>query len=383
MPGVSLIRFKAAVETQIWITILVALMLRNDLTTEIIKEKHYDIIYVVFFIINVPVAFAYTLVVKLKHAHRLLAQRVKTSSESVTRQQAWALHTAGLANEEETQVLREYISSLHRLNLSSLAFQIEGRGGGDTVTLDSGLNSVEDSVVPFCWTVTEDEERSLALAVAVGVRCQHTTTTHEHANLSTQAEPAPEASPEPESAPVPTVTGAQTDYYDKYSTGFVGAFGGAEVFFGGLTGLIGDCHRDVLATVTAEHCSVPSGFGASDVTFQTSNYKVNTTPRKEWLFVYSPELLPEALSAGISQSTGQRLGVRDKQSWQWYIQHAPRLISAKFKEAGYEVSVSLDEFNSLQVRKEEIIGLRLYTGPVSFLPLLFVSLYFVSVSADQ
>jgi hypothetical protein len=116
--------------------------------------------------------------------------------------------------------------------------------------------------------------------------------------------------------------------------------------------------------MTAEHCSMPLGYGASDVTFETSNYKVKTTPRKEWLFVYSPELLPEALSAGVSQSTGRRLGSRAKQPWQWYTQHAPGLISAKFAEAGYGVSVSPDEFNTMKVRKEEIIGLRLYTGPV-------------------
>ena len=40
--------------------------------------------------------------------------------------------------------------------------------------------------------------------------------------------------------------------------------------------------------MTDEHCAVAAGYGASDAVFKTSNYKVETTPRKEWLFVYAP-----------------------------------------------------------------------------------------------
>jgi hypothetical protein len=375
-------RFKACVEAQIWFTILIALTLKSDLSAEVVDETFYDRIMLLLFVINIPVAFSCTVVAKLRHTKWLLEQRVINPTDTVAREQALAFHCAGLASEDDTQILRDFFESLLLLDLDSLAAQIEGRSsGGDTVALETVAN-IDGSSVPFCWTVTE-QNSSLVSDAEPGARCRHTIAAHESSsNISvTQHEPAAESQlshassadlhhlhasePTTELATPQTGDVVPTDYYDKYSTGFVGAFGGAGVFFGGLTGLIGDCRRDVLAAMQTEHCSTPSGFGASDKTFQTSNYKVNTTPRKEWLFVYSPELLAEALSAGVSQSTGQRLGSRAKQPYQWYTQHAPRLISAKFTEAGYKVSVSAEEFSSLQVRAEEIIGLRLYTGPVS------------------
>jgi WD40 repeat protein len=183
-------------------------------------------------------------------------------------------------------------------------------------------------------------------------------------------DPTAKAQPEPESLqttlyePEPEAEGTVSDYYDKYSTGFVGSFGDANVFFGGLSGLVGDCRRDVLIAMTDEHCTVSSGYGTSDSKFITSNYKVETTPKEEWLFVYSPEMLPEALTKGLSQETGLRLGNRAKQPWQYFLQRGPSLISAKFAEAGYNVVVSAEEFSRLAIRQEEIIGLRLYTGPM-------------------
>ena len=152
--------------------------------------------------------------------------------------------------------------------------------------------------------------------------------------------------------------GGGGDYYDKFSTGFVGAFGGAEVFFGGLAGLVGDCRRDVLAAMTDEHLAVAAGYGASDAVFKTSNYKVETTPRKEWLFVYAPEALAEALPAGVSQASGRALGARAKEPWRHFLAHAPALISAKFAAAGHGFAVTDTEFRRLRVRREEVIGLR-------------------------
>ena len=128
----------------------------------------------------------------------------------------------------------------------------------------------------------------------------------------------------------------------------------AQVFFEGLAGLIGDCRRDVLAAMIDEHLAVAAGYGASDAVFKTSNYKVETTPRKEWLFVYAPEALAEALPAGVSQASGRALGARAKEPWRHFLAHAPALISAKFAAAGHGVAVGAAEFARLEVRREEV-----------------------------
>jgi hypothetical protein len=385
-------QFKAAIEGQIFVTILVALTLKNDLTGEVAGEQFYDIVLVTMFTINVPIAFVYTLTAKLRHAKRLLHRREKDSTQMAALHHALALHMAGIANEADTQILREFFDSLLLLDLSTLAAQIEGRGGAVVpVILDeeSGATLNLNSLEAFCWkpnrTVNESsrgiDEPSVHLA-GEGLshnhhhnrahrNCEHTKPEHDPGDtLSTTTKSVPADSntgadltmglePEPEPS-----NSAHIDYYDKYSTGYIGSFGNAEVFFRGLTGLIGDCRRDVQAAMTAEHCAVFSGFGASDATFITSNYKVETTPRKEWQFVYSPEDLLEPLSAGRTQDTGRALGFRTKQPWQHFLQQAPRLILAKFEEAGLNTVVTQKDFSRLKIRAEEIIGLRLYTGPM-------------------
>ena len=238
------------------------------------------------------------------------------------------------------QVLRDYFESLLFLDLDNLAVRIEGRGDAtppDEPAEDVAV-AVGDAAVPFRWAADEQDAAGRGAAI---VRCRHT---EPH-------EPEPERASAP---PGPEAEAGGDDYYDKFSTGFVGAFGGAEVFFGGLAGLVGDCRRDVLAAMTDEHLAVAAGYGASDAVFKTSNYKVETTPRKEWLFVYAPEALAEALPAGVSQTSGRALGARAKEPWRHFLAHAPALISAKFAAAGHGVVVGAAEFARLEVRREEV-----------------------------
>ena len=54
--------------------------------------------------LNVPVGFVCTVVVKLRGARRLLRRREKAASAEAARRQALALHRAGLADAEDTQV---------------------------------------------------------------------------------------------------------------------------------------------------------------------------------------------------------------------------------------------------------------------------------------
>ena len=246
-------------------------------------------------------------------------------------------------------MLRDYFDSLLLLDLDRLAARIEGRG--DAAPPDEPAKGTAaaagDAAVPFRWAA---DDRDAAGRGAAIVRCRHTEPHEpEPERASTPPEPAPAPEPEAEGG-----GGGGGDYYDKFSTGFVGAFGGAEVFFGGLAGLVGDCRRDVLAAMTDEHLAVAAGYGASDAVFKTSNYKVETTPRKEWLFVYAPEALAEALPAGVSQASGRALGTRTKTPWRHFLEHAPALISAKFAVAGHDVAVDAAEFARLEVRREEV-----------------------------
>jgi hypothetical protein len=66
----------------------------------------------------------------------------------------------------------------------------------------------------------------------------------------------------------------------------------------------------------------------------------------------------------VHLKTGRALGIRAKQPWQHFLDHGAALISIKFEEAGHNIVVSDAEFSRLHVRQEEIIGLRLYTGPL-------------------
>jgi hypothetical protein len=246
-------------------------------------------------------------------------------------------------------VLHDYFKSLLLLDLDKLAARIEGRGDAappDELAQDAAAAAtVGNAAVPFRWAADDQDAAGRDAAL---VRCRHT---EPHEPEPERASLPPEPSPEPEVAAGGAVV---ADYYDKFSTGFVGAFGGAEVFFGGLAGLVGDCRRDVLAAMTDEHCTVAAGYGASDTVFKTSNYKVLTTPRKEWLFVYAPEALLEELPAGVSQVSGRALGARAKTSWCHFLEHAPALISAKFAAAGHGVAVGAAEFARLEVRREEV-----------------------------
>ena len=70
--------------------------------------------------LNVPVGFVCTVAAKLRAARRLLRQREKAASAGAARRQALALHRAGLADAEDTQVrpgLRRAGTLWHRVRL--------------------------------------------------------------------------------------------------------------------------------------------------------------------------------------------------------------------------------------------------------------------------
>ena len=112
--------FKAMVEVQIFLIILVALVLKIDLEAlgEVVGEGAYDAAVITLFVLNVPVGFVCTVAVKMRDASRQRAQ--KDASGMAELRQALALHCSGLADAEDTQVrpgLRRAGTLWHRIRL--------------------------------------------------------------------------------------------------------------------------------------------------------------------------------------------------------------------------------------------------------------------------
>jgi len=166
---------------------------------------------------------------------------------------------------------------------------------------------------------------------------------------------------------VPTHAPADDDepdaYYGKFDSGFTGTFADMSDYYGGLESMIGECRKDLMAAMEEEHCEVETGFGASDLEFQTSSYRVTTTPKQEWRFVTTPSAVGD-MSAGIDRETGESRGIRAKLNIEDLHAEAAQLITSSFARQGLSRIVTTEEIRDLPLLKEEIIALRLYTGPM-------------------
>ena len=108
-------------------------------------------------------------------------------------------------------------------------------------------------------------------------------------------------------------------------------YGDISQFFEGLEGLVGSPSPDVRRTMGNEH--------ASDVPFDTHNV-FGTTPRLEWQYVTEKEVGDSSVTNRAQDKTGGRPGWRLSD----FVAH-PKCVEAK-------------------LIVEEVIGIRLYTGPM-------------------
>jgi len=134
-------------------------------------------------------------------------------------------------------------------------------------------------------------------------------------------------------------------------------YGKLNAFFEGLVGLIGQPNPSLLEAMAGEHCAGPDGRQM----FTTVNYSICTCSLWEWFFVYDPEagraqVLPpgtdwpvEKYAAGVSGSVRQ------------YRQ--PISLSA-FEDAWRDKNVRLEAAGAQPLQEVELIGTRLYTGPM-------------------
>ncbi len=77
--------------------------------------------------------------------------------------------------------------------------------------------------------------------------------------------------------------------------------GGIQEFMKGLTHRIGLPHVNILAGMEEEHVNMPD----STTEFESANYKIKTTAKKEWEVVQSGKYLPEHMQASVKH--GRRL----------------------------------------------------------------------------
>jgi len=133
-------------------------------------------------------------------------------------------------------------------------------------------------------------------------------------------------------------------------------YGPINLFFSGLEGLVGAPHPMVQHGMKSEHCTAVD----SDEEFVTSNYKTRTTSKIEWHFVAEPN--DETFLASISgkwpaDDTPPRCADGN------LYERSPDPPS-KFADKLREVNDELKEAGEPEMLMEELIGCRLYTGPM-------------------
>ena len=139
------------------------------------------------------------------------------------------------------------------------------------------------------------------------------------------------------------VTTAQAQ--SKFAGQIEMAFGGLDAFFGGLEAQIGPPQPKVFAGMEAEHLRGPD----AQVAWTTANYGLRTTAADEWRFVVCAE-------ATKSEESEEMLPDRSRC-------RTPTPL-AVFERAAEARNEALREAKQPPLTTDEIIGARLYTGPM-------------------
>ena len=127
-------------------------------------------------------------------------------------------------------------------------------------------------------------------------------------------------------------------------------YGGMETFFGGLEKLLGSPSANLLEAMNREHCKMPD----SQISFRTPNYHVDTTCEIEWWFVHDPER-----------------GLHELKIPHWPVEQRiepshKRIASslAHFEAEWSAIDDALDKRKIDKLKEAEVVGARLYTGPM-------------------
>lgn len=340
---------RAATELHVFLIIVAALVLqKTDLSREEMNRDTYNWLLAATFVLLVPFAFVVTVVSKVCHLNRVLASSDSSDGATGAARVAFDRAFVGLSTANDTEILTAYLDDL-RVKLSS----------ADFVQVITGQKWKSE-----CPS-TEEEQQTVASDLATPLsrsNSEASASAARRAQLEKRLEEAHDASdnlvPKPDDDDTPDDT-----YYGKFDGGFDGTFADMSDYYGGLEKLIGECRKDVLLAMEEEHCNVKDGYGWSDGAFVTSSYRVTTSPRQEWFFVADPNQVGD-MSAGVDRDTGRARGFRSKVPPQQLLTNAGELITKSFQDRGFNIVVKQEEIESLPLLIEEIIAVRLYTGPM-------------------
>ena len=154
---------------------------------------------------------------------------------------------------------------------------------------------------------------------------------------------------------------------------------GLDAFFGGLEGLVGAPRNNMLDAMVADHTKRAD----SRLPFTTGNYGITTTSNIEWRFVYEPDQSQAEQESGEGEGEqgegeGEEAGTHTSGveviSSAWPAESEARLPNrahcrkprplSEFTEAMDEKNAQLQAVKQPPMTTEELIGARLYTGPL-------------------
>ena len=342
--------FRAITECHVFLVIVSALTLQKiDLTREVMGETAYDGTLLATFILMVPVSFVIAVVAKVRHFHYVLGQADNPSRNAFDR------CIVGLETEADVKTMKAYLETM-RMEVASADFA-QVLDGTQWAAKNRGSLSTRSAASKGSDSDTDDDETAAMAAIE---ETQEAKAQEPLISAGSSVDDASRGDSDPDQG-VPE--DGQDGYYDKFTGGFDGTFADLSDFFGGLEKMIGECRKDLMAAMEDEHCTVAAGYGASNETFVTSSYRVITTPREEWHFVVAPAAVGE-MDAGVDRETGRSRGTRTKVSIEKLFDEAAELISKSFIDRGFGTIVTRDRVREIGLRIEEVIALRLYTGPM-------------------
>ena len=126
------------------------------------------------------------------------------------------------------------------------------------------------------------------------------------------------------------------------------------MFYKGLDGLIGAPDKNVKGALEEEH--------ASDRPFTTPNYGVRTTPRKEYGFVVRCTPAQPNRDGTVREPLDLR-ALHDSGVMRERIVRQWELANESFGTVFSTKALTQDRVEALNIHIEELIALRLYTGP--------------------
>ena len=100
---------RATTEAHVFIVIVTALVLKQDLSWEAIDIGVYDIFLFATFVLFVPIAFLMAVFSKLVHVHRVLNYKTSADASADKRRLAFDLQRLGLATSVERDEIRRFI----------------------------------------------------------------------------------------------------------------------------------------------------------------------------------------------------------------------------------------------------------------------------------